>query len=107
MFGTNKEVKKDAAEKVDYIIKVKAARTTKNDSIVMIDLDINGVTIKSCFLKEITVKKDGEKYKKGDKCYVVNFPSEKVGEKYYNICWAPLTNDNVDDIIKQVKSLLE
>ena len=58
MFGTNKEVKKDAAEKVDYIIKVKAARATKNDSIVMIDLDINGGTIKSCFLKEITVKKD-------------------------------------------------
>lgn len=107
MFGTNKEVKKEAAEKVEYIIKVKAARETKNDSIVMIDLDINGVTINSCFLKEITVKKDGEKYKKGDKCYVVNFPSEKVGEKYYNICWVPLTNENVDDIIEQVKSLLK
>ena len=63
MFGTEKkEVKKDAAEKVDYIIKVEAARATKNDSIIMVDLDVNGVKIKSCMLKEATVKEDGEKH---------------------------------------------
>ena len=105
MFGTTKEVKKEAAD-VKYTFTVRAVRQTKNDKIVMIDLDINGVTVKGCMLKEITVKQDGEKYKAGDICYVVNFPSEKVGNKYYNIVWAPVSNDNLDDILKQVKALL-
>lgn len=107
MFGTTKEAKKkDAAEKVDYVIKVEAARTTKNDAIIMVDLDVNGVKIKSCMLKEATVTKDGEKYKKGDTCYFLNFPSEKVGDKYYNRAWFPVSNENLEDIISQVKSLL-
>ena len=72
----------------------------------MMDLDINGVTVKGCMLKEITVKQDGEKHKAGDICYVVNFPSEKVGNKYYNVVWAPVSNYNLEDILKQVKSLL-
>lgn len=107
MFGTEKkEAKKDAAAKVDYVIKVEAARTTKNEAIVMVDLDVNGVKIKSCMLKEATVTKDGEKYKKGDTCYFLNFPSEKVGDKYYNRAWFPVSNENLEDIISQVKSLL-
>lgn len=106
MFGTAKEAKKEAAEKREYNITVDAARSTKNDAIVMIDLDVNGVKIKGCMLKEITVKNDGDKYKKGDTCYVVNFPSEKVGDKYYNRVWFPISNDNLEDIIRQVKSLL-
>ena len=107
MFGTAKEAKKEAAaKKVDYEITVEAARNTKNDSIIMVDLDVNGVKIKSCMLKEIEVKKDGEKHKKGDLCYVLNFPSEKVGDKYYNRVWFPISNENIDDIISQVKSRL-
>lgn len=107
MFGTEKkEAKKEAANKVDYVIKVEAARTTKNDAIIMVDLDVNGVKIKSCMLKEATVTKDGEKYKKGDTCYFLNFPSEKVGDKYYNRAWFPVSNENLEDIISQVKSLL-
>ena len=105
MFGTTKEVKKDAAD-VKYTFTVKAVRQTKNDKILMMDLDINGVTVKGCMLKEITVKQDGEKHKAGDICYVVNFPSEKVGDKYYNVVWAPISNDNLDDILRQVKALL-
>jgi hypothetical protein len=107
MFGTNekKEVKKDAA-KIDYKIKVEAARATKNDSIIMVDLDVNGVKIKSCMLKEATVKEDGEKHKKGDIVYFLNFPSEKVGDKYYNRAWFPVSNENLESIISQVKSLL-
>ena len=72
----------------------------------MVDLDVNGVKIKSCMLKEIEVQKDGEKHKKGDICYVLNFPSEKVGDKYYNRAWFPYSNANVDDIISQVKELI-
>lgn len=104
MFDTNK--KEEKAKKV-YKIVVDAARTTKNDAIVMVDLDVNDIKIKSCMLKEITVTKDGEKYKKGDKCYVLNFPSEKVGDKYYNKVWFPVSNESLNDIIDQVKSLLD
>ena len=112
MFGTTKEVKAITAEeqkeayKRSYEIKVEAARATKNDKIVMVDLDVNGVKIKSCMLKEATVTKDGEKHKKGDTVYFLNFPSEKVGDKYYDRAWFPVSNDNLEDIINQVKSLL-
>lgn len=107
MFGTeNKEVKKEAAAKFDYKIRVDAARTTKNDKIVMVDLNVNGVWIKSCMLKEVVCKEDGERHKKGDICYILNFPSEKVGEKYYNRVWFPIGTKEMDEIISQVKSLL-
>lgn len=105
MFGSNKEGKTE--EKITYVIKVEEARATKNDSIVMVDLDVNGVKIKSCMLKEATVKKDGEKHKAGDTVYFLNFPSEKVGDKYYNRAWFPVSNENMQDIINQVQSLLK
>ena len=98
--------KKNNEDKVNYEVTVIGARQTKNDSIVMVDLDVNGVKIKSCMLKEATVKEDGEKHKKGDTVYFLNFPSEKVGDKYYNRAWFPVSNSNLEDIIKQVKSLL-
>lgn len=107
MFGSEKkEVKKADSSKVDYDIKVDEVRTTKNDSILMLDIIVNGVWIKSCMLKEVTVKEDGEKYKKGDKCYILNFPAEKVGDKWYNKVWFPVSSDDMDDIINQVKFLL-
>lgn len=103
MFGTNE--KKE--EKRSYQVRVDAARKTKNDSIVMIDLDINGVKVKSCMLKEVVCQKDGDTHKKGDICYVVNFPSEKgKNDKWYNTVWCPLSKDNIDDIVRQVQSIL-
>ena len=106
MFGTKNSNEEAAQAKQAYSIKVDSARATKNEHIVMLDLDVNGVKIKSCMLKEITVQKDGEKYKKGDTCYVLNFPSEKVGEKYYNRVWFPVSNSDLDKILEQVKSML-
>ena len=103
MFGTND---KKAEDKRVYEVTVEAARKTKNDKIVMLDIDVNGIKIKSCMFKEDTVKKDGEKYKKGDTCYFLNFPSEKVGDKYYNRVWFPVSNECMADIIEQVKKIL-
>lgn len=105
MFGTTKEVKAEE-QKRSYDIKVEEVRQTKNDKIIMLDLEVNGVKIKSCMLKEDTVKKDGEKHKAGDIVYFLNFPSEKVGDKYYNRAWFPVSNENLEDIINQVKSLI-
>ena len=106
MFGTKNSNEEAAQAKQAYSIKVDSARATKNEHIVMLDLDVNDVKIKSCMLKEITVQKDGEKYKKGDTCYVLNFPSEKVGDKYYNRVWFPVSNSDLEKIIEQVKSML-
>ena len=107
MFGTKEKESKANASEWNYDIIVEAARATKNDDIVMVDLNINGVKIKSCMLKEVICKKDGEVHKKGDICYVVNFPSEKgKNNKWYNTVWCPLSNDYIDDIVKQVQSLL-
>lgn len=105
MFGTNKNESND--NKVVYNVTVDAARSTKNEHIVMVDLDVNGVKIKSCMIKELEVKNDGEKYKKGDICFVLQFPSEKVGDKYYNRVWFPVSNQLMQDILDQTQKKLE
>ena len=107
MFGTKNSNEEAAQAKQAYSIKVDAARATKNDHIVMVDLDVNGVKIKSCMLKEIEVQKDGEKHKKGDICYVLNFPSEKNGDKYYNRVWFPVSNTDMEIILNQVMDMLK
>lgn len=100
--------KKNSTEKKEYIVKVLAARETKNDAVVMVDIDVNGVKIYSCILKELTVKEDGKKYKKGDKCYVLNLPQEKGSDgKYYDRVWFPRSNDMIDSVVEQVSEMLE
>ena len=104
MFET--ESKRPTHETKDYIVKVDKVIKTKNDSMLMLNLDINGVLVNSCILKEVTVKKDGQKYKAGDKCYVLDFPSQKVGDKYYRTVWFPVSSENMQSIIEQVKELM-
>jgi hypothetical protein len=105
MFETN-ESKRPTHETTEYCVKVDKVIKTKNDSMLMLNLDINGVLVNSCILKEVTVKKDGQKYKAGDKCYVLDFPSQKVGDKYYRTVWFPVSNENMQSIIEQVKELM-
>ncbi len=104
MFET--ESKRPTHETKDYVVKVDKVIKTKNDSMLMLNLDINGVLVNSCMLKEVTVKKDGQKYKAGDKCYVLDFPSQKVGDKYYRTVWFPVSSENMQSIIEQVKELM-
>ena len=97
---------KEQTDKRTYEVNVLNVRKTKNDAILMLDIDVNGVKIYSCIFKEITVKKDGQKYKKGDKCYVLSLPSEKSGDKYYDRVWFPVSNETMDTIIEQIKEKL-
>lgn len=97
---------KEQTEKRTYEVNVLNVRKTKNDAILMLDIDVNGVKIYSCIFKELTVKKDGQKYKKGDKCYVLSLPSEKSGDKYYDRVWFPVSNETMDTIIEQIKKKL-
>lgn len=97
---------KEQTDKRTYEVNVLNVRKTKNDAILMLDIDVNGVKIYSCIFKEVTVKKDGQKYKKGDKCYVLSLPSEKSGDKYYDRVWFPVSNETMDSIIEQIKTKL-
>lgn len=97
---------KEQTDKRTYEVNVLNVRKTKNDAILMLDIDVNGVKIYSCIFKEVTVKKDGQKYKKGDKCYVLSLPSEKSGDKYYDRVWFPVSNETMDKIIEQIKEKL-
>lgn len=105
MFGNEKKTE-EVKNNVNYDIKVEEVRRTKKDNILMVDLIVNGVWIKSCTLKEVIVKKDGEVHKKGDTCYILQFPSEKSGDKYYNRAWFPISNENITDICNQVQKML-
>ena len=107
MFGEETKSTRPTHETKDYVIKVDKVINTKNDNLLMINLDVNGVLINGCFLKEVTVKQDGQKYKAGDKCYVIDYPSQKVGDKYYRQVWFPVSNKNLASVIEQVKELMK
>ena len=99
--------KSEKKEKKNYEVSVINARQTKNDSIVMVDIEVNGVKIYSCIFKEIICKKDGDKHKKGDVCYVLNLPQEKGTDgKYYDRVWFPTSNAMIEDIKKQIEDKL-
>jgi DNA-binding cell septation regulator SpoVG len=105
MFNKNSETKK--TDNVEYVVKVDKVITTKNDDLVMVNIDVNGVLVSGCTLKEVTVKEDGKKYKKGDKCFIFDFPQRKVGDKYYRTVWFPVSSALTDSIVDQVKKFLE
>jgi len=98
--------KKENTEKVKYDVTVDNVRKTKNDAILMVDLTVNGVKIYSCIFKEVTVKKDGQKYKAGDTCYMLSLPSEKVGDKYFDRVWFPISNATLESVTKQIEDKL-
>lgn len=99
--------KNEKEEKINYEVTVIGVRQTKHDNMVMVDLDVNGVKIYSCILKEITVKKDGKKYKEGDTCYVLNLPQEKGTDgKWYDRVWFPVSSKITESVCKQVEHRL-
>lgn len=105
MFGSNQSEEKKATG--NYTFTVEKARATKNDKIVMLNLDVNGVKISGAMLKEVTVSKDTKKYKKGDTAYILSFPNYKGSDdNWYNHCWAPVSEDNLKSVIDQTKTLL-
>lgn len=107
MFNKEKKSEETKRDNVEYIVKVDKVIPTKNDDLVMVNIDVNGVLVSGCTLKEVTVKKDGEKYKKGDKCFIFDFPQRKVGDKYYRTVWFPVSSKLTDSIVEQVQKFME
>ena len=97
----NKEKTEERTGKAD--IKIIRAKQTKKDTVVVFDMSVNGVSIYGCFLREVTVKADGKRYKAGDTAYIISWPSYKgTDEKYYNHCWYPLSKEDEQYIIESV-----
>ena len=67
---------------------------------IVFDMNVNGVIIYGCWYRE-------GKDKKGEDYEMVSFPSQKGKDgKYYNHAWVKLQQSDIDNISKQIESLL-
>lgn len=73
----------------------KVTRAKDTGKIVFFDLMINGVTIYGCKVIE------------GQRGDFISFPSQKGTDgKYYNIAWAPLSDEVQADILAAVEVII-
>lgn len=67
---------------------------------IVFDMNVNGIIIYGCWYRE-GKDKNGEDYE------MVSFPSQKGKDgKYYNYAWVKLQQSDIDNISKQIESLL-
>lgn len=85
-------------ETVDYKVTVEKAIECKNDSI-LVDLDVNGVKIYSCFYKVI-------KTKEGKEQGVIDFPQHKSGDNWYKYVYFFISPEMMEDIESQIEAKL-
>lgn len=72
----------------------------ENECSIVFDMKVNGVTIYGCWYRTGSDKK-GEDYE------MVSFPSQKGKDgKYYNHAYVQLQQSDIDNISKQIESLL-
>ena len=83
----------------ENVIKVTRAREFENGGLVF-DMVVNGVTIYGC--QWVEGEKNGREYA------FVSFPSRqsKKDQKYYNIAYVKLTDEDTAEIEKQIDALL-
>lgn len=100
-----KEVKKAVKKEVEKMvneIKVLKVRPV-NDTTYAIDIEVNGIKIYGCFYREGV--KDGKEWS------LISLPSTKGQDKdgntkYYDIVWFPISKEMVQDVAKQIESML-
>ena len=100
----NKKTEEKAEQAQALNIEVlRAHDLTKDDQEgcnIAVDLKINGVTIYGCFYRE-------GKDKKGNDYSMVSFPSHQGKDgKYYNYAYVKLTDEDVENISKDIEKLL-
>ena len=88
-----KTKKSEAAEAVKNSIKVTRGHVF-DDGSVAFDMEVNGVSIYNCTLRE---GKNGQ---------FVSFPSRKAKDgKYYSHCYVKLTEEDTKSIVEQLEAL--
>ena len=91
-------------EKIEYVVKVLIAKDftekSKLDTNVAFDMEVNGIKIYGCWLKEGT-SKDGKDYS------VISLPSQKGKDgNYYSVAWFPISKELTKDIREQIANML-
>lgn len=92
-----------ANEEINYTIIVTRAKDISKDdnTVVMFDMQVNGVTIYGCCYKSIVSKKTG------DTLYIVQLPQRKGADgNYYNVAFFPINKDITERIEKQLNRIL-
>ena len=88
-----KTKKSEAAAAVKNVIKVTRGHVF-DDGSVAFDMEVNGVSIYNCTLRE---GKNGQ---------FVSFPSRKAKDgKYYSHCYVKLTEEDTKTIVEQLEAL--
>ena len=91
-------------EKIEYVVKVLRAKDftekSKLDTNVAFDMEVNGIKIYGCWLKEGT-SKDGKDYS------VISLPSHKGKDgDYYSVAWFPISKELTKEIREQIANML-
>lgn len=91
-------------ERIDYVANVLNARDfsedSKLDTNVAFDMEVNGIKIYGCWLKEGT-SKDGKDYS------LVSLPSAKGKDgKYYSLTWFPISKELTSNIKYQISKMV-
>ena len=91
-------------KRVDYVVNVLRAKdlTEKSnlDTNVAFDMEVNGIKIYGCWLKEGTGK-DGKEYS------LISLPSKKGKDgNYYNVAWFPISEELTKEIREQIVNML-
>lgn len=101
MKGTEKT---NVKERIDYVVNVLRSKDFSDssdlDTNVAFDMEVNGVKIYGCWLKEGTGK-DGKDFS------LVSLPSTKGKDgKYYSVTWFPISKELVKVIKEQIIKIL-
>lgn len=85
---------------VTYEVEVTRAKEIKEGTVAF-DMKVNGVTIYGCFYREYTSKE-------GKEGTMITLPSQKSAkdDKYYNICFFPISKELKEEIVAQLEKLV-
>ena len=91
-------------KRVEYDVNVLRAKdfteNSKLDTNVAFDMEVNGIKIYGCWLKEGTGK-DGKEYS------LISLPSQKGKDgNYYSVAWFPISKELTKEIRKQIVNML-
>ena len=91
-------------KRVEYVVNVLRAKDftekSKLDTNVAFDMEVNGIKIYRCWLKEGT-SKYGKYYS------VISLPSQKGKDgNYYSVAWFPISKELTKEIREQIVNML-
>ena len=105
MKGTEKKMNdEEKKERINYVVKVLKAKdfseNSKLDTNVAFDMEVNGIKIYGCWLKEGN-SKNGKDYS------IVSLPSQKGKDgNYYSVTWFPISKELTTEIRDQIINML-